>query len=127
MPCARSICPGELEVIGEVRAGESFSGEVGAGQAVEIMTGAPVPRGADAVVMIETRAAGGQRVIVDRRRRTAASSSIRKDAEARAGRDRCCDAGKRLDFTDVAMLAAVGQSAGVGIRRAARGDPRHGR
>ena len=45
--------PGQLEVIGEVRAGESYSGEVGAGQAVEIMTGAPVPRGADAVVMIE--------------------------------------------------------------------------
>src|SRR3954465_8100670 len=35
--------PGELDVIGEVRAGERFSGDVGAGQAVEIMTGAPVP------------------------------------------------------------------------------------
>src|SRR5882724_7122911 len=45
--------PGELRVIGEVRAGESFSGRVGAGQAVEIMTGAPVPDGADAVLMVE--------------------------------------------------------------------------
>ena len=35
--------PGELEVIGEVRAGERFQGEVGSGQAVEIMTGAPIP------------------------------------------------------------------------------------
>ena len=48
-----SDLPGELEVIGEVRAGERFAGVVGSGQAVEIMTGAPVPAGADAVVMIE--------------------------------------------------------------------------
>ena len=34
--------PGELAVIGEVRAGEKFAGEVGRSQAVEIMTGAPV-------------------------------------------------------------------------------------
>ena len=43
--------PGELKVIGEVRAGERFAGVVGPGQAVEIMTGAPVPAGADAVVI----------------------------------------------------------------------------
>jgi len=48
-----SDLPGELEVIGEVRAGERFAGVVCPGQAVEIMTGAPVPAGADAVVMFE--------------------------------------------------------------------------
>jgi molybdopterin molybdotransferase len=42
--------PGKLWVIGEVRAGESFDGEVEPGQAVEIMTGAPMPAGADCVV-----------------------------------------------------------------------------
>ena len=62
-PVARSVrdgfairaadVPGDLRVIGEVRAGESFGGEMQAGEAIEIMTGAPVPRGADAVVMIE--------------------------------------------------------------------------
>src|SRR5271169_6395178 len=45
--------PGELRVIGEVRAGEVFVGSIGAGEAVEIMTGAPLPDGADAVLMIE--------------------------------------------------------------------------
>src|SRR5579863_4239023 len=45
--------PGSLRVIGEVRAGKTFSGVVGRGEAVEIMTGAPVPSGADAVVMVE--------------------------------------------------------------------------
>ncbi|MGH9594172.1 MAG: gephyrin-like molybdotransferase Glp, partial [Bryobacteraceae bacterium] len=48
-----SDIPGELRVIGEVRAGTVFSGAVGAGEAVEIMTGAPLPEGADSVVMIE--------------------------------------------------------------------------
>src|SRR6202795_1254916 len=45
--------PGELRVIGEVRAGEEYSGSLSPGEAVEIMTGAPLPAGADAVVMIE--------------------------------------------------------------------------
>src|SRR5271155_4965097 len=45
--------PGELRVIGEVRAGEMFQGSVAPGEAVEIMTGAPLPAGADAVIMIE--------------------------------------------------------------------------
>jgi molybdopterin molybdotransferase len=58
--------PGELAVIGEVRAGERFAGAVGPGQAVEIMTGAPVPAGADAVVMVEDTHAGNGRVRIDR-------------------------------------------------------------
>ncbi len=60
--CGRRIFPGDLRVIGEVRAGEAFTGQVAAGEAVEIMTGAPVPEGADAVVMVEhTRTHGRSR------------------------------------------------------------------
>jgi len=99
--------PGELEVIGEVRAGDIFSGEVGAHQAVEIMTGAPVPRGADAVVMLEYVRREGARVIVDQG--AAAGQFINPQAcEARAG-EILLHPGKRLDFTDIAMLAAAGQ------------------
>ena len=54
--------PGEFTVIGEVRAGESFPRRGGERQAVEIMTGAPVPRGADAVVMLEHVARDGPRL-----------------------------------------------------------------
>ena len=43
----------ELQVIGEAAAGHGFGGEVGSGQAVRIFTGAPVPRGADRVVIQE--------------------------------------------------------------------------
>ena len=99
--------PGELEVIGEVRAGESFSGEVGARQAVEIMTGAPVPRGADAVVMLEHVRREGTRVIAGQ---SAASGRFinPQGSEARAG-EILLHPGKRLDFTGIAMLAAAGK------------------
>jgi molybdopterin molybdotransferase len=58
--------PGDLQVIGEVRAGEVYNGAVGMGQAVEIMTGAPLPDGADAVVMVEHTEREGNRVRVGR-------------------------------------------------------------
>ena len=99
--------PGDLEVIGEVRAGESFSGQVGPHQAVEIMTGAPVPRGADAVVMIEYARREDARVIIDQS--ASAGQFINPRAcEARAG-EALLQPGKRLDFTDAAMLAAAGR------------------
>jgi molybdopterin molybdotransferase len=118
--------PGELEVIGEVRAGESFSGEVGARQAVEIMTGAPVPRGADAVVMLEYVRREGARVIAGPSRRKA--GAIHQSAGERGARRRdVLDPGKRLDFTDIAMLAAAGKRTRAGVCRAARRHHCHGR
>jgi molybdenum cofactor synthesis domain-containing protein len=58
--------PVRLKVTGSVMAGHIFEGMVGPGQAVRIMTGAPMPLGADAVCMIEeteTDADGGHVVI----------------------------------------------------------------
>jgi len=98
--------PGELEVIGEVRAGESFSGEVGARQAVEIMTGAPVPRGADAVIMLEHVLREGARVIAGQG--AAPGQFINPRASEARADDILLDPGKRLDYTDIAMLAAAG-------------------
>ena len=101
--------PGALEMIGEVRAGGSFAGEVGRNQAVEIMTGAPVPRGADAVVMVETVRVEGQSVVVNAC--AEAGQFINpQGSEARAG-ETLLESGKRLDFTGIAMLAAMGKAA----------------
>ncbi len=50
---ATETSPVQLSVIGELAAGYLFDGEVRAGTAVRIMTGAPIPRGADAVVPFE--------------------------------------------------------------------------
>ncbi|HTQ56524.1 MAG TPA: gephyrin-like molybdotransferase Glp [Bryobacteraceae bacterium] len=101
-----SDLPGALQVIGEVRAGDRFGGEVGPGQAVEIMTGAPVPRGADAVVMVEYVRREGARVTAGQS--AEAGQFINpQGCEARAG-ETLLHPGKRLDFTDVALLASVG-------------------
>jgi molybdopterin molybdotransferase len=118
-PLARSVrdgfavraqdVPGSLRVIGEVRAGDRFNGAIGTGQAVEIMTGAPVPRGADAIVMVEhtTRANGGS-VSIDRAA-TPGQFINPAGCEAHAG-EPLLSPGKRLDFADVALLAAVGKA-----------------
>lgn len=100
--------PGELQVIGEVRAGERFQGEVGRGQAVEIMTGAPIPSGADAVVMVEHVDRVNGRVRVDRSAEPHQFINPR-GCEA-AAHETVLHAGKRLDYSDVAMLAAFGRS-----------------
>jgi molybdopterin molybdotransferase len=100
--------PGELEVIGEVRAGQRFAGEVGPGAAVAIMTGAPVPAGADAVVMVEDAHAANSRVRIDRGAQPAQAINPR-GSEAAAG-EIVLRAGTRLDYTGIAALAAFGHA-----------------
>src|SRR5271157_3003591 len=91
--------PGELEIMGEVRAGERFAGAVGPGQAVEIMTGAPVPAGADAVVMIEhtVRESGRVRIGLSAEPR----QFINPQASEAAAHEVVLRAGKRLDYSGV--------------------------
>jgi molybdopterin molybdotransferase len=117
-PMARSVrdgfavraadLPGDLRVIGEVRAGDRFNGEVQAGDAVEIMTGAPLPPGADAVVMVEHVTLTGDRVNVPRTLRTGENISP-QGCEAKSG-ETLLDPGHRLGFADIALLATVGLS-----------------
>ncbi len=56
--------PAELRVVGEVPAGRMPERAVSGGEAVRIMTGAMLPEGADAVVMVEDTEERGERVIV---------------------------------------------------------------
>ncbi len=56
--------PARLDVIGRVPAGGDFEGAVGPGQAPRIFTGAPVPKGADAIVIQEDTERDGDVVIV---------------------------------------------------------------
>ena len=57
--------PGRLRVVGELPAGRAPTTAVGPGEAIRIMTGAPMPPGADAVVMVERTRADGDTVEVD--------------------------------------------------------------
>jgi len=100
--------PGELEVIGEVRAGELYRGEVGRGQAVEIMTGAPLPAGADAVVMVEHTARVNGRVRIDRAAEP--NQFINPRGGEAAANQVVLHRGTRLDYTGVALLATFGYS-----------------
>lgn len=99
--------PGELRVIGEVRAGQTFDAEVRAGEALEIMTGAPVPPGADAVVMVEHVTVNGDRVNVPRTLNSGENISP-QGSEARHG-DVLLPAGRHLGFVEIALLATVGR------------------
>jgi len=104
-----SDLPGRLRVIGEVRAGELFTGVVHSTEAVEIMTGAPLPQGADAVVMVEhcTRREDGT---VETSHTAAPGSNIAPAAcEARAG-SVVLKSGSRIDYTSVAWLATTGNN-----------------
>jgi molybdopterin molybdotransferase len=58
----RASDSGERKILGEAAAGHPFSGSLSAGEAVRIMTGAPVPDGADAVVMVEFSQVSADRV-----------------------------------------------------------------
>jgi molybdopterin molybdotransferase len=99
--------PGELTVIGEVRAGEVFRGLVGPGGAVEIMTGAPVPEGADAIVMVEHTERSGDRVKITRSIKTGENFNA-QGIEARQG-SIVLSPGCKLGFAEIALLAMVGR------------------
>ncbi|HKF21901.1 MAG TPA: gephyrin-like molybdotransferase Glp [Candidatus Angelobacter sp.] len=102
--------PATLRVIGQIQAGAAFSGRVAPGQAVEIMTGAAVPEGADAVVMVEytARASGSDQVEIQRAV-TGAENVVARGAEVRAGQPVLAP-GARLSAAQVALAAACGKA-----------------
>jgi len=101
--------PATLEIIGEVKAGSEFAGTVGAGQCVSIMTGAPVPLGADAVVMVEYTESLQSRATI-RRGVAAGENVVPRGSESAAG-SAVVQAGYRIGFPEIAMLASVGRAA----------------
>jgi molybdopterin molybdotransferase len=105
-----SDVPGELLVTGEIRAGKMFDGEVSAGSAVEIMTGAPLPPGADAVVMvehIEPRPSGAVSVKIPRSINSG-ENFIPRGTEAKRG-ETVLRAARKLGFAEIGVLAMVGR------------------
>jgi len=102
-----SDVPGELLVTAEVRAGESFDGEVTAGQTVEIMTGAPLPRGADAVVMIEHVKRSENRIAISNSINPG-ENFVPRGTESKRGKTILC-AGRKLGFAEIGVLAMVGR------------------
>jgi len=100
--------PARLNVIGEIKAGGLAAIELEGGQAVSIMTGAAVPPGADAVVMVEFTAREGDQVTITKGIE-AGGNIVPAGAEAKRG-EKLLTPGIRLDHASIAMAASVGRS-----------------
>jgi molybdopterin molybdotransferase len=105
-----SPLPAALEVIGEIKAGARAEDvpTLQPGQAAAIMTGAPAPPGADAVVMVEYTLRDASRVRITKP--VLAGDNIAPVAsEAKRG-EKLLSPGARLDFAAIAIAASVGRS-----------------
>ncbi|MHA1153258.1 MAG: molybdopterin molybdotransferase MoeA [Alphaproteobacteria bacterium] len=97
--------PARLDVIGRVPAGGEFEGAVGPGQALRIFTGAPVPEGADAIVMQEDTERDGDVVVI--KQGVAAGKFVRPAGlDFRTG-EVGLTAGRLLSARDVGLAAAM--------------------
>ena len=106
---AEDAVPGAtLRCIGEIKAGSGFDGVVGPGECAQIMTGAAVPSGADAVVMIEHVSIDGERVTLSRSA-SRGQSIVARGKEARAGQQLLAP-GTRLGYAEMALAGQVGSA-----------------
>lgn len=96
--------PARLRVVGESFAGHGFDGAVSAGECVRIFTGAPLPRGADRVIMQEVVRRDGDAAIFDHA--LGGGRHVRPQGSDFRRGDELLPAGRRLDPR--AMVAAAG-------------------
>jgi len=100
--------PAHLHIAGESAAGSGWHHEMKAGEAVRIMTGAPVPAGADAVQQVElTRESNGGNEVEILEPVEAGRSIVRRAAEIRAG-ETVLRAGEDINAAMIATLASFG-------------------
>ena len=99
----------KLRVVGQVRAGEIWSrAEVASGEAVEIMTGAPIPAGVDAVAMVEhAEQSGSEAWATAGRTLRVGENVVPRGSEARAG-DVLAPRGVAMGAAEIAVAAACG-------------------
>ncbi|TVR97934.1 MAG: molybdopterin molybdenumtransferase MoeA [Rhodospirillales bacterium] len=97
--------PATFRVVGEAMAGRGFLGKVGPGEAVRIATGAPIPAGADTIVIQEDTDRRGDSVTV--RRPLSPGRWIRKAGLDFVSGDVLLHAGRTLTARDVGLLAAM--------------------
>jgi molybdopterin molybdotransferase len=108
---AAEINPHEpLTLAGLTRAGDAPAGALPTGAAWEVMTGAPIPPGADAVAMIEHVEVLKARVrLLPGRTLTPGENIVAQGAQARSG-DELLAAGTLIGFAQVALAASAGQA-----------------
>jgi molybdenum cofactor synthesis domain-containing protein len=107
--------PVELKIVGESAAGRGWHSELRNGEAVRIMTGAPVPAGADAVQKIELTSEDGETVVIQKSVEPG-KSIVRQADEVRKG-DKVFAAGERITENMIAALASFGYASVTVARR----------
>jgi molybdopterin molybdotransferase len=107
--------PIAFDVIGIALPGRAFEGRIAKGAAVRIMTGAPLPEGADAVVMAEVASEREGRVFV--REPVAPRKNVGAIGEDVKAGDVVLRAGRRLRPQDAGLLAAIGVASARCLRR----------
>jgi len=101
------VKPGtQLKCAGEIKAGDSVTEALAPGTCIQIMTGAAVPAGADAVVMIEYTQRKGELVRFERGAQSW-QNIVRRGSEASA-RQTILTPGMRMGFAELALAAQVG-------------------
>jgi len=118
---AAPYAPVELHVLGDARPGRPYAGAIGAGEAVRITTGAPVPEGADAVLMAEhtEEAERDGRVVVRLRQPIPPGKHVAPVGEDVLAGATVVTAGRRLRPQDLGVLASVGVGEVLVVRRPA--------
>ncbi len=104
-----------FRLVGEAMPGRPFVGRVGKGEAVRIMTGAPVPDGADAVVMAEVCSEDGRQVHVADA--VAPQKNVGGIGEDIRSGDLVLSAGRRLRPQDAGLLSSIGVASVLCYRR----------
>jgi molybdopterin molybdotransferase len=107
---AGKLLPGDsLLVVGQIRAGQRWSGDaLQAGSAIQIMTGAPMPEGADAVVMVEHVERDGDVVrLSDGRSLGVGENVVPRGSEARVGAI-VIPSGTVMEAAEIALAASCG-------------------
>ncbi len=104
---SKEAAPGaQMKCVGEIKAGDTVSDALAAGTCLQIMTGAAVPAGADAVVMIEHTSREGEVVRFDRSAQ-AGQNIVLRGSEAAAAQT-ILTRGMRLGYAELALAAQVG-------------------
>jgi len=96
----------KLKCVGEIKAGDTVTEPLAPGTCIQIMTGAALPAGADAVVMIEFTERIGDTVMFQRAT-SSGQNFVPKGSEARAN-DLALKRGLRLGYAELALAAQVG-------------------
>jgi molybdopterin molybdotransferase len=115
---ASESMPALLDSRGECPMGEAPALRIGPGQTARIWTGAMLPQGADAVVMLEYARLAGENRVELTRPAAPLENVINKGEDAEKG-EKLLPAGRKLRPQEMGLLAALGQTA-VSVRRKPR-------